>query len=268
MRILLLANNWGGWQVCRWLRERDENVVGLVVHPASDGKYRDQVLEAARMPDHLVRTADQLKQPVTIEFLRSLKPDIALSAFFAYIIKPEVLAIPPLGCVNLHPAYLPYNRGMHPNVWPLMDGTPVGVTVHYVDKGVDTGDVIARRLIEVKSIDTGGTLHQRLTRELVQLFEDTWPSIRAGTNARIPQDGSVATFHLKKDMDPLDHIDLDKEYKARDLINLLRGRTYPPFPAAYFFDENGRKVYVRTQLFYEEDLPSNGVPAWDDEEAN
>lgn len=262
MRIVLMANNWGGWQVTRWLRERHENIVGLVVHPRDNEKFTDRILAEAHMPEHLIRRADQLRDPETVAFLRSLQPDIVLSAFFAYILKPDVIEIPRRGCINLHPAYLPINRGWHPNVWPMLDGSPAGVTVHYIDPGVDTGDIIARRIVEVEPVDTGGTLHQKLTRELVELFKETWPSIKSGTNARIPQDPALATSHKRKDMDELDYIDLDRPYRAGDLINLLRGRTYPPYPAA-FFCYQGRKVYVRVQLMYEEDLEKETVPEWE-----
>jgi methionyl-tRNA formyltransferase len=144
----------------------------------------------------------------------------------------------------------------------MLDGSPAGVTVHYIDAGVDTGDIIGQREVPIEPIDTGGRLHAKLTRELIDLFKETWPSIKTGTNPRIAQDQTRASYHRRKDMDALDHIDLDREYRARDLINLLRGRTYPPYPAAYFV-EDGRKVYIRTQLFYEDALDPNAVPDWD-----
>ena len=263
MRVLLMANNWGGWQVSQWLREHGEEFVGLVIHPPENRKFTDRILSSAQLPNHRVIDAAELRNPKTVAFIRSLRPDIIVSSFFAYIIKPELIQIPPMGCVNLHPSYLPYNRGWHPNVWPILDGTPAGVTLHYIDEGVDTGDIIAQKIVEVEPTDTGGTLHQRLTRELVELFKDTWPRIKAGTNCRISQEASKATLHKRIDMDSLEHIDLDKSYLGRDLINLLRGRTYPPYPAAYFV-HNGRRVYVRAELFYEEGLASEScTPHWD-----
>lgn len=207
--------------------------------------------------------ASKLREPETVDAIKALKPEIGITAFFAYILKPDIIEIPLLGCINLHPAMLPHNQGWHPNVWPILDGSPAGVTVHYIDEGVDTGDIIAQRVVEVEPTDTGGSLHQRLTRELVSLFQDTWPAIKAGTNQRIQQGIRKGTSHRRRDMDAIDKIDLDETYVAKDLINILRGRTYPPYPAAYFIHD-GRRVYVRVQLISEENLDSSDQsPSWD-----
>jgi methionyl-tRNA formyltransferase len=84
--------------------------------------------------------------------------------------------------------------------------------------------------------------------ELVELFKATWPSIKAGTAPIVKQDDGKATFHRAKDFSLLDEIKLDRKYTARDLINLLRARTFPPYPSAYFVDAQGKKIYVRIQL--------------------
>ena len=152
------------------------------------------------------------------------------------------------GCINLHTAYLPWNRGWHTNVWPILDGSPAGLTIHFIDPGVDTGDLIAQRVIPVGPTDTGGSLHQKITCGMVDFFKETWPLIKEGKNTRKPQDLSRATLHLRADLAALDCIQLDKEYPAGELLNLLRARTYPPYPAAYFV-ENAQRVYVRVQFF-------------------
>ena len=269
-----MAHGWGGWQVAKWLREQGEDLAGLVVHPPDNRKYYDEIVAAAAVaadplgPQGHVLEAPRLREPEGVALLRSFNPDIILTAFFGYVLKPDVIGIPPRGCVNIHPSYLPYNRGWHSNVWPILDGSPAGAAIHYIDKGVDTGDIIARRQVAVEPLDSGWTVHRKCVRAAIDLFKDVWPSLKAGTNARFPQDPSEATSHPKKMMDALDHIDLDREYKGRELINLLRGRTYPPYTGAYFVQE-GRRVYIRTQLFYEEELDkinrqTPGVLAWDE----
>ena len=75
----------------------------------------------------------KLKEPKVLEAIDALQPDIGLSILFDYILRSEFLELCPLGVVNLHPSYLPYNRGQYPNVWSIMDGTPAGVTLHYID---------------------------------------------------------------------------------------------------------------------------------------
>ena len=105
---------------------------------------------------------------------------VGLLAGVVFLLKPDLLATFSKGCVNLHAAYLPWNRGWHTNVWPILDGSPAGVTLLYIDEGVDTGDLITQRAIPVGPTDTGGSLHERLTLAIIDLFKETWPEIVAG----------------------------------------------------------------------------------------
>lgn len=248
MRIILFLNNWGGWQVAKWLRRRDEDIVGLVVQPESDERFARQIQDALNMPMDRIWKAPELRNPETVARFKDLKPDMGISGWFGYILKPELLQVFRQGCINLHTAYLPWNGGWHTNVWPILDGSPAGLTIHYIDAGVDTGDLIAQRMIPVGPTDTGGSLHQKITMGMVDFFKETWPLIREGKNTRKPQDHSRGTFHRRADLAALDCIQPDREYPAGELLNLLRARTYPPYPAAYFL-ENGRRVYVRVQFF-------------------
>ena len=254
MRLLLLLNNWNGWEVAKWLRQRNEDIVGLVLNNPDDQRFRDEILSALDMPSEKVWLGNQLRNPDTLARLQELRPDIGISASFAYLLKPEMIQIFPHGCINLHAALLPYNGGWHTNVWPIIEGTPAGATVHYIDAGVDSGDIIAQRQIPVEPTDTGGTVHEKITRDLIELFKETWPSIREGKNSRTPQDRSKATSHRKAEIGEISRIDLDRAYRASELINLLRARTYLPYPSAYYV-EGEKRTYVRIELLRE--LPSN-----------
>jgi methionyl-tRNA formyltransferase len=258
MRVVLFLNNWGGWQLARWLRGRDEEIVGLVVHPESDQRFASQIVDAVGLPSERIWRGPELRTPETVEAFRALKPDLGVSGWFGYVLKPDLLGTFGKGCVNLHAAYLPWNRGWHTNVWPILDGSPAGVTLHYIDEGIDTGDLIAQRAVPVRPTETGGSLHERLTLEIIDLFKQSWPEIVAGRATRTPQDHARATRHKKGDLAALDRIDLDREYLGSELLNLLRARTYPPFPAAYFTDDT-RRVYLRVRLWEEEDATERDV---------
>jgi methionyl-tRNA formyltransferase len=247
MRVLFLGNNWLGWQVLRWLKEQAEEVVGLVVHPPARRRYGDQLsAEAGALP---VFDGSRLREPTVLDSIRKLDCDIAVSVLFGYILQSNFLALPRAGCINLHPSLLPYNRGAHPNVWSIIEGTPAGATLHYIDTGVDTGDIIAQREVAVKSIDTGETLYRRLEHESLELFKETWPAVRTGDAPRLTQSGIAGTSHRACDAERIDEIELEASYKAKDLINLIRARTFPPYSGAFFRSE-GRKIYLRLHLVY------------------
>lgn len=253
MRILFLGNNWVAWQVLKWLRQQGEQIVGLALHPESRAKYRDDILRESGLAEDYVIDGSKLGHPEVAESVAALQPEIAISALFGYILGPQFISLFQRGVINLHPAFLPYNRGANPNVWSIVERTPAGATLHYIDDGLDTGDIIARQLVPVEPIDTGETLYGKLERACVRLFKESWPLIRSGHLARVKQDVANGTTHRINDLSSIDQIDLERTYTARELLDIIRARTFPPYPGAYFLHE-GKKVYVRLQLCYEEDI--------------
>lgn len=247
MKIIFLANNWTGWKVLQGLRERDEHIAGLVVHPEDKARYRAEILEAAGLEPERVFEGPALRDPRTLEAIAALKADMAVSVFFGYILRSEFLKLFARETINLHPGYLPYNRGIYTNVFSILDGTPAGVTLHYVDQGVDTGDIIARQEVAKNPTDTGQSLYHRQEKACVDLFFSAWPEVKAGTNPRRPQEPDQGTAHGFADLDGLDEIGLDRKYTGRELIDLLRARTFPPFRGAYF-KHQGKKIFLRLDL--------------------
>ena len=252
MKIFFMGNNWVGWQTLRWMRDHEEQIVGLAIHPEGMSKYGAEILEAARLPEDRVFDGSALDDPGVIEQIRALEPDIGISVYLGYILRPAFLDLFPEGCINLHPSYLPFNRGVHPNVWSIVEGTPAGATIHFIDAGVDTGTILARELIEIDPVDTGKTLYHKLEKICVDLFIRTWPSIKEGTIPAQPQELDEGTVHRLSDLSAIDRIDLDGKYTARELIDLIRARSFPPWPGAYF-EADGRRVYLRLELEYGEE---------------
>lgn len=252
MRVVLLVNNWLGWKVTEWLRNEGDEIAAVVLHPATKRRCGEEIQRAARVPVEKVFEADALDDDATLARIASLNGDIAVSVLFDYILERRFLSLFPHGAVNVHPALLPYNRGQYPNVWSIVEGTPAGVTIHRMDAGIDTGDILAQREVTVTRFDTGETLYRRLERASLELFQDAWPRIRGGTALPLPQSGT-GTYHRTRDVDAIDEIDLEREYRAGDLLNILRARTFAPYKGAYFRD-GARKVYVRVQLIPEEEL--------------
>lgn len=249
MRILLLANNFVGWQIASYLAwHTDDEIVGMVVHPCDKAKYLRGIVNAAAPDACRLFEGPDLKRSDVMADIKALGADIAISAYFGYILKPDFLRLFPQGCINIHPALLPYNRGAYTNVWPIIEDTPAGVTIHYVDESVDTGDIIAQREVDVLSTDTGETLYRRLEQASIALFRDEWANIRLGNVKREKQDRKEGTHHRVKDVDAIDEIDLYRRYRAQDLINIIRARTHKQYNGAYFVDRHGDKVYLKLEL--------------------
>ncbi len=231
-----------------WLKkQKDDEIVGIVIHPAGKQKCSDKIVTESGLTENEVFFADTLWDDNIITRIRNLNPDIAVSVYFGYILKQKFIDIFPRGCINLHPAYLPYNRGANPNIWSIIDGTPAGVTLHYVNEKIDSGDIIAQKPVQVTVYDTGYSLYKKLERMSISLFKEIWPKIRSREIHSIPQKCDEGTYHRVADIRKIDEIELDRLYKAGDLINILRARTFPPHKGAFFY-ENGKRIYLRIEI--------------------
>ena len=171
---------------------------------------------------------------------------VAISAF----LKPEVFNCSKHGCLNFHPALLPINRGWYPHVFSIIDGTPTGVTLHFIDEHTDTGPIIAQKIVPIKPTDTAKAIYDREKYEIISLFKEKWDDIRNNKLTPIPQDQSKAVHHSIKEIHALDEINLEKQYKARDLINLLRARSFGNRGFAYY-ELDGEKIYLNLRLSYQ-----------------
>lgn len=250
MKIMFLGNNRIALKILKHLKYRREEVVALGVHPRGDANMpiRKEMITIAGLGSKQIFLGNQLQKTAVLERIRKLKPDIALMMNFGYIVRPEFLKLFPGGVINLHTGYLPYNRGQFPNVWSIIDRVPAGVTLHYVDAGVDTGAIISQVRVRTECFDTGASLLVKLQTAAVNLFQETWPKIKSGKAKGKKQNLTAGSFHRTSDVCRVDRIDLRKKYIAGDLINVLRARTFPPYNGAYF-EENGKRVYMRLSLY-------------------
>ena len=250
MKILLLMDNKPGLYVSKFLSKEKENIVGLCLHENRYQNCGNDIIKNLNLPTERVFEVFDMKNQKTFKFIEKVNPDIILSIYWRYLLPEDIIKYPKYGCINYHPAMLPYNRGKNPNVWPIIENTPAGVTMHYIDTGIDTGKIIAQKEVAVEPVDTGETLYNKLFRAFKDLFTDTWPSIK--NNKIIPkkQQKNKGSFHTSKQFQELGEIDLDMKYKAVDLINLLRAKTFSDKPGAYYI-KGGKKIYLRIYPSYE-----------------
>lgn len=249
MRVLFLGNNRLGCEVARWLAGQGVDIVGAVVHPPERARLREEILAACGIEEDLAIDGSKLREPETLETVRALRPDIGVSILFGYILRRPLLDLMARGCINLHPSLLPYNRGAHPNVWSIVEGTPAGASLHYIDEQVDTGDIIAQREVVVEPIDTGETLYRKCEDAALDLFRDSWPAVADGSAEGRPQAGEGGSEHRVRDLESLVRIDPERTYSGAEIIDLLRALTFPPHDNAYI-ERDGRRVYLRLELYY------------------
>ncbi len=171
----------------------------------------------------------RLKGPAVVESLRALGPDIIVTVAYGKIIPPEILGLPPMGCVNVHPSLLPRYRGASPIQAAIADGlAETGVTIMYQSETLDAGDIILQRRVPIDPADTARTLEATLAAAGAQALVDALRLVAEGKAPRMPQDPSQATYvgKLKKEDGRIDWT-----RPAAALVNVVRAMD--PWPSAY-----------------------------------
>lgn len=221
--------------------------VSLVVTQPDKAKGRGKKLqftpvkEKALEYDLEIAQPEKVKEESFMERLETLKPDVIVVAAFGQILPERILNIPQYGCINVHASLLPAYRGAAPIQWAVIDGLKeTGVTTMYMEKGLDTGDIICQSKVELAKDETGGSLFDRLADEGAGLLLTTLNQLEDGTAIRTKQDDSQASYAkmLSKEMGRLD---FTKD--AVELERLIRGMN--PWPSA-FTGINGKTLKVFT----------------------
>lgn len=216
------------------LVERGENIVGVVTMPDRP-KGRGRKLKAPPVKEIAERKGITVFQPgkirddFFISKLRGLNPDVIVVVAFGRILPKEILKIPRLGCVNLHASLLPGYRGAAPINWVIVNGEKMtGVTTMLMDEGLDTGDILLQKEVEIEEGDTAESLHAKLSKTGAKLLLETLYRLKEGEITPIPQDHSKATMSpmLKKE----DRL-IDWGKGAKEISNLIRALT--PWPGAF-----------------------------------
>lgn len=142
----------------------------------------------------------KIENKLTLQMVEQLAPSFIISFNYRYLIPEEVLQRMPGRVINLHASLLPYNRGSSPNFFSFLDDTPKGVTIHLVDKGLDTGDILCQKEIEFdEEKETFASSYDRLILEITELFKENWEKIKQGMVEPRKQQGD-GTCHKKQEL--------------------------------------------------------------------
>ena len=143
--------------------------------------------------------------PLDLAMVVRDQPDWIVSYGYRHLVRPGVLGAFPERVLNLHISALPWNRGADPNFWSWLDGTPKGVTLHHMDAGMDTGNIIDQRHVPMGPRETLASSYARLHNAALDLFRDAWPLVRAGDTARSVQPPG-GSYHRMRDKAPFAHL--------------------------------------------------------------
>lgn len=240
MRIILIGQAAFAEKTLDKLLSKGEEVLAVFCFPDAPGGKIDPVKQRALQLGIPVHQHKTLKTPEVTEQFVSLKADLAILAFVSQIIPPPVFNAPRFGSICYHPSLLPKYRGRTAINWALIRGEAVtGLTIFWLDKGIDTGPILLQKEVRVDPNDTTGTLYfNKLFPMGIEAIGEAVDLIKAGNPPRIVQDESKATY------DPPcgdEHAKIDWSKPANELYNLIRG--CDPQPGAHSIWQ-GKRVRI------------------------
>jgi len=235
MRIILVGQGPFGEKVLDTLIRQGEDIVGVFC-PAD--KRGQAMAETAQGCDVALFRPGKMKDAEVREAYLGLSPDLVILAFVTDLIPEALLGIPSIGTICYHPSLLPRHRGASGINWAVIQGdTHTGLTILWVDKGIDTGPILLQKEVEILPDDTTGSLYfSKLFEMGVDAIVESVALIKSGKAPKLPQDDSLATYEPPCD-DRVAAVDWSKP--ASDIYNLIRG--CDPQPGAYS-TINGSKV--------------------------
>lgn len=224
-------------------------IVGVVTQPAkASGRGRKLTpspvfVEAGKL-GLKATTPDSLRTPDIEATLRGLEPDIAVVVAYGKILPPNILAVPRLGCVNIHASILPELRGAAPIQWAIARGyTRTGVTLMQMDEGMDTGPILLQKETDIGIQETAGELGVRLAEMGADLLREGLPLLNSGELTPVVQDDSQATYApLLSKTDGL----IDWSLTATQITNRVRG--FSPWPGTYTIRGGNRLLVTRARV--------------------
>ncbi len=166
------------------------------------GPYRENIAQAIASTGDMVRHHER---PLAGDDPLLNGAEYLVSYGFQNILRADVLSRLPGRCINLHISLLPWNRGRDPNLWSVLDNTPKGVTIHLIDEGVDTGDILLQQAVDMQPGDTLRTSYNRLAHSVEALFIEHWPRLRAGDVVPYKQPPG-GTVHRTRDRKAVEHL--------------------------------------------------------------
>ena len=249
MRIVFIGTGEIGVPTLRAL-QKSEHELGRVVTQPDKPVGREQKITAPPIKKALIAGGPnagpaqtlqpaRIKDREAIDQIRALAPDVIVVMAYGQILPRAVLETPKIACLNLHASLLPRWRGAAPIQAAIAAGDrEAGMTVMYMDEGLDTGDILLQRKIDISPSETGATLHDRLAQIAPEALLESLRLLAAGNAPRIPQDQALATYAPKLNREA-GRLNWNESVEAIE----RKIRAYNPWPGA-FTEFSGRNLKI------------------------
>ncbi len=264
MRIVFMGTPDFAVPSLRALVDAGHEICGVFTQPDKP-KDRGMKLQQSPVKEYALSIGAKVYQPSkmrdgeALSIVRELEPELVVVAAYGKLLPPDILAVPRLGCINVHSSLLPKYRGAAPINWAILNGEDrTGVTIMYMAEGMDTGDILSQAAIPIDLDEDALRLFGRLAELGAELLVETIGRLEAGTIEAVPQDESRSSHApmLSRELSPMDW-----SRTARQLHDQVRGLR--PWPGAAAVLNGARCKILRTALAAEttKEVPGTVVQA-------
>jgi methionyl-tRNA formyltransferase len=218
--------------------------LALLVSSGKNESHSESLIQISNLPNEYIFKGKIFKNEESIKKLKALNLDYIIGIHFPYIIPIEVLEIPSIGFLNLHPAYLPYHKGWHTPSWAIIDEKPYGATLHFMSEALDEGDIIRQKEIKVSQYDTADSLYKKVLILEEELFIEAFDDIKSLNPPRSKQNGEGSSYKMK-DLQEIRKLDMKEKLTVKELLDRLRALTTNNINELAYFESDGEKIGVK-----------------------
>ena len=244
MRFAFAGDRQVSVNILDYLIEKGHHPLALLVVSDSKATHQKALIERVSVDVKYVFKGKEFNSEENIKALKALNLDYIIGVHFPYIIPNEVLSIPKVGFLNLHPSYLPYNKGWHTPSWAILEGTPYGATLHFMSIQLDEGDVILQKRIEIGPGDTANSLYAKVLKLEEKVFMEALPDLVSLKPNRTKQT-HLGTSHTRKELKNMQKIDENKTATYGEMIDRLRALTTNDINEASYVEKDGKKYAIQ-----------------------
>lgn len=231
--MIFFINEIVGYKIIKFILKKYYTDVKAVVILNSDKKIKN-FLKKEYPKKKIIIWSTKIR---FCDNLKKLSPKLFFLIWWPFILKKKLLNIPKDGTINTHPSFLPYYKGKDPNFWSILKNGPYGVSIHKVNEKIDSGDILFRKKINKIGYDVDAKKLYKISQStLIKLFIDKYHFLRKDFNSIKTLRNKKSNIYYRKDMITVSKIYLNKKYKAKYLINLLRAKNFPPYLGVIFKD--------------------------------
>ena len=220
----------------------------LIVGEGENASHSQELIDVSKLSKEHIFTNESIKEPKRFSDLMNSDVDYIFGIHFPYIIKSNLINLPKVGFLNLHPAYLPFNKGWNTPSWAILDETKYGATLHFMSEELDRGDIIAQEELKVSPTVTANELYRQALQLEEELFCKNLDNLLTLNPTRKEQVAN-GTSHKKKDLQTIQNIDISEKIYPLELLKRLRALTTNDSNEAAYVIIDGKKIGINVKLF-------------------